>query len=270
MRHHKVRLSTFGLAWRSRESFIKQRTPDNLYPSENSLNPSTGWDCHDFIQRIYAKGAAQISRQTVIPAWHPFLSEIWNGTCDSGQLTRQGLNDSIRHGSVSADVFLFFQVPRFEPSSRFLKQDFWGVYHRKLRFLSGVNTDEILVRTSTELRTQHVASGFLYGMDPATAKTSFPVYAQPSNVRVSDVTSLLLLWLTPERSQIDSIVPNYVCPKANNIRQAYQSVPAWTDHLQQNADLMQRLGETLGTAGLESWESWCELRIRLLGYLVFV
>lgn len=58
--------------------------------------------------------------------------------------------------------------------------------------------------------------------------------------------------------QIDSIVPSYSCPKANNVRNAFQSVPAWTNHLQENAALKARLDATLGTAGLADWASWCK------------
>lgn len=57
--------------------------------------------------------------------------------------------------------------------------------------------------------------------------------------------------------KIDSLVPNYGCPNADAIRAAYQSVPAWTDHLVQYQDLQQRLDTTLGTTGLSAWNSWC-------------
>ena len=67
---------------------------------------------------------------------------------------------------------------------------------------------------------------------------------------------LLMPCLLP---QIDSIPPRYSCPKADAIRNAYQSVPAWTAHLEQNADLKGRLDATLGTAGRSDWASWCEL-----------
>jgi hypothetical protein len=81
--------------------FFDQRTPDNLFPSENSLNPPVGWDCRDFIQEIYGGGTRAINRRTVIPSWHPYLNAIWNGTCDAGQLTQAGLLDSVQHGKVS-------------------------------------------------------------------------------------------------------------------------------------------------------------------------
>lgn len=47
------------------------------------------------------------------------------------------------------------------------------------------------------------------------------------------------------------------------MRNAYQSVPAWTDHLQANADLKARLDAMLGTAGLADWASWCTLSSKL-------
>ncbi|KAH8115072.1 phosphoglycerate mutase-like protein [Phellopilus nigrolimitatus] len=190
-----------------------KRTPDNLYPDENALNPADGWDCTNFLQMNYGAGGAPVFHKTDIPSWHPFLSQIWNGTCDSGQLTAGGLRDAVKHG-----------------------QDFWSVYHNKLGFLDSVNTGDILIRTSTEPRTFQVASGLLFGMDPATAYQTWPVTTQPDN--------------------IDSLPPNYSCDFASDVRDAYQSVPAWTDHLVENADLQDRLSAMLGTTGLSAWSSW--------------
>ncbi|KAL5520558.1 hypothetical protein ACEPAG_9782 [Sanghuangporus baumii] len=115
-------------------------------------------------------------------------------------------------------------------------QDFWSVYHTKLGFLRSVDEDDILIRTSTEPRTKQVASGLLFGMDPSTDTKTWKVVTQPS--------------------PIDSIPPAYACDRADSIRDAYQSVPAWTDHLEANVDLKARLDATLGTAGLSDWASW--------------
>ncbi|KLO07369.1 phosphoglycerate mutase-like protein [Schizopora paradoxa] len=190
-----------------------KRTPDNLYPTENELNPAAGWDCTNFIQENYGGGTAQVFHETDIPSWHPFLSQIWNGTCDMGQLTAGGLADAVQHG-----------------------KDFWSIYHDELGFLESVNTKDILMRTSTEDRTQQVAGGLLFGFDKTMATKTFPLHAQPSN--------------------IDSIPPDYSCPNADNIRNAYQSVPAWTNHLEENAPLKARLDAMLGTAGLSAWSTW--------------
>ncbi|KAI0673249.1 phosphoglycerate mutase-like protein [Trametes maxima] len=178
-----------------------KRTPDNLYPNENELNP-VPWNCANLRQFSFGGGGAHIFHET-----------IWNGTCDEGQLTEEGLQDAIRHG-----------------------QDFWSVYHHELGFLTSVDERDIFVRTSTETRTFQVASGLLVGMDPGMSSRTFPVTTQPS--------------------PIDSIPPSYACPKADAVRAAFQSVPAWTDHLHANTGLKARLDATLGTAGLDAWASW--------------
>ncbi|KAI0799747.1 phosphoglycerate mutase-like protein [Irpex lacteus] len=189
-----------------------KRTPDNLYPQENPLN--TPWDCSDFDQFNFGgPEGSRVFHKTETPDWHPFLINVWNGTCDEGQLTRGGLDDAVKHG-----------------------QDYWAVYSKKLGFLKSVNEKDIFIRTSVETRTMQVASGILTGFDKSFASKTFPVTTQPS--------------------PIDSIPPNYPCPHANDVRNAYQSVPAWTDHLQANADLKARLDATLGTAGLADWASW--------------
>ncbi|KAH9927379.1 phosphoglycerate mutase-like protein [Amylocystis lapponica] len=189
-----------------------KRTPDNLYPEENALN-AVAWNCSAMHQYSYGGGTGRVFHETYTPAWHPFLSEIWNGTCDEGQLTQEGLEDAVLHG-----------------------KDFWSVYSDELGFLQTVNEDDIFIRTSTETRTFQVAGGLLAGMDSSMATRSFPVTTQPSPA--------------------NSIPPAYPCPNADQIRDNFQSVPAWTDHLEQNAALQTRLGNMLGTANLSAWTSW--------------
>ncbi|EMD35002.1 hypothetical protein CERSUDRAFT_157771 [Gelatoporia subvermispora B] len=189
-----------------------KRTPDNLYPNENELN-AIPWNCTNFHQFSYGGGSAQIYHETFSPPWHPFLSQMWNGTCDEGQLTEEGLQDAIKHG-----------------------KDFWSVYAHELGFLDSVNTKDIFVRTSTETRTFQTAGGMLVGMDPGMATKTFPVVTQPS--------------------PIDSIPPDYSCPKADDIRDAFQPVPAWNNHLEENMDLQNSLTALTGTTGMTAWTSW--------------
>ncbi|KAH9929330.1 phosphoglycerate mutase-like protein [Fomitopsis serialis] len=189
-----------------------KRTPDNLYPEEGELNQEP-WDCSSFLQFNHGGGTTHIFHETYSPPWHPFLVQIWNGTCDEGQLTYEGLQDAIHHG-----------------------EDFWSVYAQKLGFLQSVNEDDIFIRTSVADRTYQVAGGLLTGMDPTMATKTFPVLTQPS--------------------AIDSIVPDYSCPNANSIRNAYQSVPAWNDHLEESAGLQDRLCTMLGVTGNTAWTSW--------------
>lgn len=190
-----------------------KRTPDNLYPSERTVDSTTEWDCSSIIPQSYAGGTAQIFTQTSTPLLHPFANRIWAGTCDSGQLTREGLDDAIKHG-----------------------QDFWGVYHEKLGFLDQVNEKDVYIRTSTEPRTHEVAGAMLYGMDPDTAGKQWSVHMQP------DI--------------IDSLVPNYACPAAGRLRADAQATSSWMDHLVQHEPLQRKLGEMLGTTGLDEWNTW--------------
>jgi hypothetical protein len=62
-------------------------------------------------------------------------------------------------------------------------QDFWAVYHKKLRFLKNVDEKDIFIRTSTETRTSQVAGGLLFGMDSSSVRGSFKVHNQPGNAR---------------------------------------------------------------------------------------
>ncbi|KAH9957830.1 histidine phosphatase superfamily [Russula dissimulans] len=115
-------------------------------------------------------------------------------------------------------------------------KDLWELYHDRLGLLCAVDPAEIWVRTSTEDRTMQVAGAMLAAMDPNVAGQPWTVYTQPAS--------------------IDSLVPAYPCPAANAVRDAYQAVPAWTDHLQANAALKARLDAVFGTAGLDAWSSW--------------
>lgn len=160
---------------------LRKRTPDNLFPNENELNPKSGWECAGLHQQSYGGGTTPVFHETVIPPWHPYLGTIWNGTCDAGQLTQEGLEDAIHHGSVSLGLILLTS------ELMFCFQDFWSVYHDKLGFLANVNTEDIHVRTTTEVRTHQVAGGILFGMDPATAEIPWPVYTQPGSVSGSSL-----------------------------------------------------------------------------------
>jgi hypothetical protein len=80
---------------------LRQRTPDNLAPSERALNPPMGWDCSGVEQLTYDLGGAAIAHDATTPPQHPFARTIWPGTCDAGQLTAGGLLDASQHGRVS-------------------------------------------------------------------------------------------------------------------------------------------------------------------------
>ena len=57
------------------------------------------------------------------------------------------------------------------------------------------------------------------------------------------------------RPQIDSLLLAYACPVADAVRNAFEEVPAWTEHLNESAPLKARLDAVFGTAGLNAWAS---------------
>jgi hypothetical protein len=81
-----------------------KRVPDNLIPFENAFNPPSGWDCTDFVQENHGNPSTstRLFHQAMNPVDHPFREMIWNGSCDEGQLTREGLEDSVQHGKVGS------------------------------------------------------------------------------------------------------------------------------------------------------------------------
>ncbi|SPO26984.1 related to acid phosphatase [Ustilago trichophora] len=203
-----------------------KRTPDNLYPQENIFNPASGWDCSNYHQISYSVGAKQdaelqghgIYRKIENPSWHPLNPIIWNGTCDQGMLTADGLRDSINHG-----------------------RDFYSVYGpwgKNPLLLRGVNTNDVYFRSSNSDRTYQVSGGLIAGMNGHNSPGNFPVHQQPSNM--------------------DDIVPNYSCDYANSFRTAEQALPAWSDHLKSKANLFSALNEVVGTANSSGWNSWID------------
>ncbi|KAI0264145.1 phosphoglycerate mutase-like protein [Gloeopeniophorella convolvens] len=106
-------------------------------------------------------------------------------------------------------------------------KDFWGLYHDHLDFLHAVEPTEINVRTTYIDRTKQVASAMLAGMEPLTAERDWASHSQPQ--------------------RIDSLVPNYKCPRADALQAAAQAAPKWQAILKKNEALKARLDAVLGT-----------------------
>ncbi|KAH9980673.1 phosphoglycerate mutase-like protein [Russula compacta] len=120
--------------------------------------------------------------------------------------------------------------------SRIHGKDLWELYHRRLGFLRAVNPSEIGVRTTYVDRTKHVASGVLAGMDPSTTRRPWPAHAQPQ--------------------RIDSLAPNYKCPRADALLAAAQAAPFWQGILEKNSALKRRVDSVLGTTNSKAvWPS---------------
>ena len=87
-----------------------------------------------------------------------------------------------------------------------------------------------------------------------------PTCFRASVTKILFYTKLTVHMHTQKKIQIDSLVPAYACPAADAVRNAFQAVPAWTDHLRGNASLKARLDAVFGTAGLNAWASWCKVQ----------
>lgn len=210
---------------------------------------------------LYGGGTTPVYHETFVPSWHPFLPQFWNGTCDEGQLTAAGLADAVQHGKVRVLVFIYQQVyiVGWMSSPGLLVCISWQV---------GLSRDcepGWYSRPDIDWGSHYSSCGWLFVWDGP--KDSYADMEGRYSTFAGTVTSyfvLLLNFFSDDFSplslahiQIDSLPPDYSCPLADSIRNAYQSVPAWTDHLQQNQDLQTRLDETLGTTGLSAWNTWC-------------
>ncbi|KAI0032631.1 phosphoglycerate mutase-like protein [Vararia minispora EC-137] len=197
-----------------------KRTPDNLIPSERVFNPPVGWTCADIAAFNFASSPPP-----------PISSSSSDGLALQHTLSIPAnhpfasllWNGTCDVGQLTAGGYA---------DARKHGEDWWGVYGALVG--RGRESERLWVRTSPEERTMWVARAMLEGM--GVRDGVFDVHAQPAT--------------------IDSLVPDYPCPAADAVRAAFQSVPAWTDHLAQFANLAARLGDILGTRGMNAWESW--------------
>lgn len=117
--------------------------------------------------------------------------------------------------------------------------------------------DEVRVRMSTEDRTMQVA-GAMRGVMGA-GSWPWAVHTQPRPCVPS--FSSLLRCARAERcyTRRSILVPAFACPVADVVRNAFEEVPVWAEHLpvSENAPLEARLDAVFGTEGLDAWASWC-------------
>ncbi|PWN48681.1 phosphoglycerate mutase-like protein [Violaceomyces palustris] len=198
-----------------------KRTPDNLYPRENELN-SQEWDCSDYRQVNYGVDLGSSGPSNQI--YHKTNTPSWH------PLVPLFWNGTCDQGQLTSGG-LRDAVQK--------GKDFFSVYGPNgpsplLR--RGIHENDVLFRTSNSDRTYSVAGGILKGMGHVGG--SFPVHTQPSS--------------------IDSLVPNYSCSYANRIREAFQDVAEWKDHLASKAQLFDSLNQVVGTGSRSDWNSWID------------
>ncbi|KAK5997371.1 hypothetical protein PT974_02727 [Cladobotryum mycophilum] len=189
-----------------------KRTPysSNAFPVE-----SYHWDCDDEKLYIYGQPSpgqhpASAYRQGYISSVNPFIPSGWIGTCQFPQITNGGLQDSWQHGA-----------------------DLYDVYHSLLGLLPArsANTDydsRVKYRVTNNAITSQVAGMVINGM-----------------WQTRDPVSLLI-----QADGIDSLEPQYPCPKANSLFSSIKSSsnPQWQHHLDAAAGIYHQLDGLSGVS----------------------
>jgi 2-phosphoxylose phosphatase len=115
-------------------------------------------------------------------------------------------------------------------------RDLYEVYGDMLGIIPQFPNDELtFFRTTPTTLTNQVAGGIIKGMFHGQVD-ALKIYQQPSN--------------------FDSLAPDYSCPFADNIRDNYQNVPAWFEHLNETLDFQANLSSILGVQGNSAWLTW--------------
>jgi hypothetical protein len=127
MRHHKVRGTHGGASLRQPSLMTRQRTPDNLAPSERALNPPMGWARADAVQHTHDRGSAAIAHDSL---QLPIRAHDLVGSCDAWAAE---LRRAPRLVPARAGAFLSTQTLTHAP-----KTGLWVLYHDCLKFLNAV------------------------------------------------------------------------------------------------------------------------------------
>ncbi|KAF2823462.1 cytochrome P450 [Ophiobolus disseminans] len=166
------------------------------YASNTFPKESYGWDCDD--QGLFHYG------QPLNPSGYTSASTYWNvSTSDINPFAQAGFRGSCQ----------FPQITRggLDDSWQHGK-DLYAVYHDLLSFLPSNLTEKVSYRVTNNQITSQVAGMLIGGMyDPQTAVS---LHIQPPN--------------------IDSLEPQYPCPKASSLYSSYgvgSTAPNWTAHL---------------------------------------
>lgn len=198
---------------------------DNLFPKETER-----WDCGDIRRFQYAQTLTEDHNESapVYQHYAPYTEyESTNPfrpagfpphTCAYPQITQYGLDDSHQHG-----------------------KDIYGVYHDLLRLIPDVaEPKQMNFRVTNNPITSQVAGmviGGMFGESTQEAHDGVALRLQPS--------------------QIDSLEPDYPCPKANELFASFavgSSDATWQKHLDATSHLRTTLNRITGVnASDEAW-----------------
>ncbi|KAJ2842330.1 hypothetical protein J3B02_005613, partial [Coemansia erecta] len=191
------------------------RSPVHLIP-----NDDTSWTCDDVEENIYLHGAGEPEKNNTgsfqqvieIPRWNQkfgFANQVWQGSCDVGQLTDHG---KLQH--------------------RTLGNHLRSIYVDKLGFLSKIlnRTNEVYARTTYVWRTKNSAESLLGSLWPDRGfapKAAIPIHTYPS--------------------QIETMYGNSdACPALKTIVSEIKKSDIYQQFLKEQGPLMARLAEIFG------------------------
>ncbi|KAJ2391979.1 hypothetical protein GGI05_002800 [Coemansia sp. RSA 2603] len=153
------------------------RTPVVVAPGQN-----VSWNCDGYNENIYLKdptsealsSSALVSQKVEIPAWngkYGFSNQLWQGTCNVGELTDTGKKQHQNLGSQLRSIYV-----------------------NKLGFLPDWldNPNKLYVRTTHYHRTKNSAEQLLGGLYPfrgVTDDMKIPMYTYPVEIETMDANS---------------------------------------------------------------------------------
>ena len=178
-----------------------------------------------------------------MPEQQPFARTMWR-TCDGGQLTTGGLRDASRHSKVREYTL---SSPHSQRKACVCLGPVGTLSLSPWPRREGATAIRGGVRPSTEDHTMQVVGAIWAQWARGLGRGQFSRNRRPC-VPSHYVGRELM---TPA----DCL--EYACPVADAASNALEKVPAWTDHLGENAPLNARLDAVFGTAGLDAWASWC-------------
>ncbi|KAL5115918.1 hypothetical protein ACEQ8H_006140 [Pleosporales sp. CAS-2024a] len=183
------------------------------YAANTFPKEAYSWQCND--QGLFYYG------EPLNPQGNNSIATYWNVyTSDVNPFAQTGFNGSCQ----------FPQITRggLEDSWQHGK-DLYGVYHDLLKFLPADKSDRVSYRVTNNQITSQVAGMLINGMYASTKKTSLRI--QPVNV--------------------DSLEPQYACPKASALYSSYgvtSKASNWTAHLTAAKPLFNSLDAISGIA----------------------
>lgn len=183
------------------------------YASNTFPRESYRWECDDQGLFFYGQPLNPPSNESASAYWKVYTS-------DTNPFAQTGFNGSCQFPQITREGL---------DDSWQHGKDLFGVYHDLLGFLPDNINEKLTYRVTNNVITSQVAGMLINGM--YTLKNDVPLRIQPSS--------------------IDSLEPQYPCPKASSLYNSYgvsSPAPNWTAHLASAQPLFAALDAISGIA----------------------